>query len=257
MAVSIVTAKSACFVDSLQLSGNVVARDEVLVRPDVEGLQIAQVLVEDGASVSMGQPLAQLTRPDWMPGSPAKATLTARANGTLVYRQLPVGTPVSARGEPLFRIIRDGELELLVELPLAALAKIKPGQTARIDTLDFGELAGAVRLVLPEIDPLTQLGHARIQMLGNPGIRPGAFATALIDMGQSCGAAVPLSSLLYGPQGAIVQVVRDNRIETRQVKVGLFEGKEAEIIEGVAAGDAIVARAGAFLREGDLVRPTP
>ena len=42
MAVSVVKAKSACFVDSLQLSGYVVARDEVLVRPDVEGLQVAQ-----------------------------------------------------------------------------------------------------------------------------------------------------------------------------------------------------------------------
>ena len=192
-----------------------------------------------------------------MPGAPAKSTITARANGTLVYRQLPVGMPVSARGEPMFHIIRDGELELLVELPLVALAKVKPGQTARIETLDFGELAGAVRLVLPEIDPLTQLGHARIQMRSTPGIRPGAFATASIDMGQSCGAAVPLSALLYGPQGSIVQVVRDNRIETRQVKVGLFEGKNAEILEGVAAGDIVVARAGAFLREGDFVRPMP
>jgi len=257
MAVSVVKARAACFVDTMQLSGIVVPRDEVLVRPDVEGLQIAQVLVEDGAWVAVGQPLAQLVRPDWMPGLPAKTTMTARAKGLLIYRQLPVGLPASARGEPMFRIIRDGELELLVDLPQSALAKIKLGQTARIETLDRVELAGTVRLVLPEIDPLTQLGHARIQMRGGASVKPGAFATAAIDMGRSCGAAIPLSSILYGPQGAIVQVVRDNRVETRRVSVGLFEGEDVEIREGLAAGDIVVARAGAFLREGDLVRPMP
>jgi multidrug efflux pump subunit AcrA (membrane-fusion protein) len=192
-----------------------------------------------------------------MPGTPAKATMTARAKGVLIYRKLPVGMPASARGEPMFRIIRDGDLELLVDLPLAALAKVKPGQTARIETLDRVELAGTVRLILPEIDPLTQLGHALIQMRGDASVKLGAFATTAIDMGRSCGAAVPLSAILYGPQGAIVQVVRDNRVETRRVSVGLFEGKDVEIREGLAAGDTVVARAGAFLREGDLVRPMP
>lgn len=257
MSVSVVKAKNACFADTLRVSGIIVAREEILVRPEVEGLLVGQVLVEDGARVSVGQPLAQLVRPDWLPGSPAKATLTAHANGTLLYRQLPIGTPISARGEPMFRIIRDGELELLVELPQASLANVKPGQKARIETLDATDLEGEVRLILPEIDPFTQLGHARIKMRGSPGVKPGAFATAAIDLGESCGAAVPLSSILYGPQGAIVQVVRDNRVETRRVNVGLFNGEDAEIREGLAVGDTVVVRAGAFLREGDLVRPTP
>jgi RND family efflux transporter MFP subunit len=192
-----------------------------------------------------------------MPGAPTKATLTAGAKGVLTYRQLPVGMPISARGEAMFRIIRDGELELVVDLPQAALAKVKPGQTAHIETLDSVEIAGTVRLILPEIDPRTQVGRARIQMRGNAGAKPGAFATVAIDTGRSCGAAVPLSAILYGPQGSIVQVVRDNRIETRRVSVGLLEGQDAEIREGLAAGDTVVVRAGSFLREGDLVRPMP
>lgn len=257
MAVSVVKAKTTCFVDHLQVNGHVVAREEILVYPDVEGLTIARLLVDDGASVSVNQPIAQLVRPDFMPGAPAKATLKAPANGTLLYRQLAVGMPVSAHGEAPFRIIRDGELELRVELPLAALGKVKPGQTARIVLLDEAELAGTVRHILPEIDPKTQLAHARIQMRSEADTKPGAFATAAIDLGRSCGAAIPLSAVHYGPQGSIVQVVRNNRIETRQVKVGLYEGNDVEIREGLATGDAVVARAGAFLREGDIVRPMP
>lgn len=257
MTVSVVKAKGQCFVETLRLNGSVVPRDEILVRPDVEGLQVANILVEDGATVTAGQPLAQLVRPDWLPGAPAKATVTASAGGLVTFRQLPIGMPASARGEPMFRIIRDGELELLVHLPLAALAKIRQGQIAKIEMLDASEFAGAVRLVLPEIDPVTQQGQARVQIAESRTLRPGAFATATIDAGQSCGPAVPLSSILYGPDGAIVQLVRDNHVETRKVKVGLFGGRDAEIREGLAPGDVVIVRAGAFLREGDAVRAVP
>jgi HlyD family secretion protein len=50
-------------------------------------------------------------------------------------------------------------------------------------------------------------------------------------------------------------VVRDNRVETRNVTVGLIEAGKAEISEGLSEGDVVVARAGAFLRDGDRVRP--
>lgn len=257
MAVSVVKAKSACFVDNLQLSGIIVPREEILIRPDVEGLHLAKVLVDDGASVSVGQPLAQLVRPGWMPGTPAKATVTASAKGTLIGRQLAIGMPVSPRGVPMFSIIRDGELEFQAEIPQVVLAKIKPGQAARIETLGGTEFTGTVRTILPEIDPLTQLGHARLEVHNAQGILPGAFATASIDLEKSCGTAVPLASILYGPEGSVVQVVRNDKVETRKVKVGLFEGRDAEIRAGLDAGDTVVARAGSFLREGEVVRPVP
>ena len=52
----------------------------------------------------------------------------------------------------------------------------------------------------------------------------------------------------------MVQVVRDNRVETRRVTVGLISADQAEIREGVADGDMVIARAGAFVRDGDHVR---
>jgi len=47
-AVSVTQTKKACFSDNLQVNGVVVPVNEVLVRPDREGLQISQVLVEPG-----------------------------------------------------------------------------------------------------------------------------------------------------------------------------------------------------------------
>ena len=50
-------------------------------------------------------------------------------------------------------------------------------------------------------------------------------------------------------------VVRDGRVEERRVSAGIVEGDEVEIRKGVAEGETLVARAAAFLRPGDIVRP--
>jgi HlyD family secretion protein len=78
---------------------------------------------------------------------------------------------------------------------------------------------------------------------------------ALIKTGQSCGVSVPLTAVLYGTAGTVVQVVRRQRIETKRVEVGLMSGGQVEIRDGLVEGDMVVARAGALLREGDPVRP--
>ena len=80
---------------------------------------------------------------------------------------------------------------------------------------------------------------------------------AQIKTGQSCGIAVPLTAILYGSAGTVVQVVRRGRVETRRVETGLMSGGQVEIRDGsqLVEGDIVVARAGALLREGDPVRP--
>jgi multidrug efflux pump subunit AcrA (membrane-fusion protein) len=80
-------------------------------------------------------------------------------------------------------------------------------------------------------------------------------ARALITTGQSCNIAVPLTAVLYGGAGTVVQVVRRAHVETKQVEIGLMSGGQVEIRSGLLEGDIVVARAGALLREGDPVRP--
>ena len=82
-----------------------------------------------------------------------------------------------------------------------------------------------------------------------------ASGRAQIKTGQSCGVAVPLTAILYGTAGTVVQVVRRARVETRRVETGLMSAGQVEITSGLQEGDIVVARAGALLREGDPVRP--
>jgi hypothetical protein len=73
--------------------------------------------------------------------------------------------------------------------------------------------------------------------------------------GQSCGASIPLSALLVGTDGTVAQSVHDDRNATRHVTAGPTGESSVEIREAIAEGDIIVMRAGAFLRQGDRIRP--
>ena len=66
---------------------------------------------------------------------------------------------------------------------------------------------------------------------------------------------MPAAAVLYGEQGASVQVVATARLRPAAVKLGLAAGGLVEVREGLAEGDVVVAKSGTFLRDGDSVKP--
>lgn len=252
MAVTVAKVKYACFSNTLMVMGNLVPRNEVLVRPDREGLQIKEILAEAGKTVNAGQTLARLSAPAEPAGSPI--AITAPVGGLILAGPTVIGETATARGDPLFRILGGGDLDLSADVPAKDAARLAVNQPAKIKVPGVDEISGKVTLVSTTVDPTTQLGKVHIAPERNPLLRVGAFAQARVTVGQACGAAIPLSALLFGPDGSVVQTVHNDRIETRRVTVGLFAQDEAQIREGLSDGDVVVVRAGAFLRDGDHVR---
>jgi multidrug efflux pump subunit AcrA (membrane-fusion protein) len=252
-AVTVVKARKGCFSDTISVSGMIVPRDEVPVRPDREGHKVAELLVEVGDTVTSGQALARLTPPEG--AANAAVIVPAPVAGIVLKAEAVIGQTASARAAPMFRIVARGEFELLGELAASQLAKLSLGLPARIAAVGVGEVKGVVRSLPATVDGATQLGHVHIFIGSDPRLRVGAFGRAQLVVAQSCNLAIPLSAVLYSGDTAVVAVVRSNRIETRQVDVGQLSEGEAEIRSGLAEGDLVVAKAGAFVREGDRVRP--
>ena len=118
-------------------------------------------------------------------------------------------------------------------------------------------IAGKVRLVSTEIDRATRMGKARISAPGGAALKIGGFARGEIETRRATGVAIPASAVLYDAGGAFTQVVRDGVVSTRRIKPGLVTGGQAEIVSGLAEGDVVILRAGAFLNDGDAVDPRP
>ena len=58
--VSVARVAPHAFVETLAISGSLVPREEILIGPEIEGLRVLDVLVDEGAEVKRGQVLARL-----------------------------------------------------------------------------------------------------------------------------------------------------------------------------------------------------
>src|SRR6185437_1502370 len=94
-----------------------------------------------------------------------------------------------------FRISVNNEMELDAEVPSVHMPKLNPGATVRISRDNAPDIIGRVRLVSPQIDRTSQLGHVRISFSNNPSLKVGMFARASIDAKRSCGVAVPRTAI--------------------------------------------------------------
>jgi HlyD family secretion protein len=251
--VSVRAAQARCFTDTVEITGHLLARETVEVVPEREGFKIGQILVSPLDTVTAGQALASLVPLGG--GATAALTVSAPVAGTVLRSQGIVGQPVSPKQGALFQIAARGEIEFVAQAPLSVLGSIKVGQETAVRALDGASLAGRVRQIEPGADPANQSGVVRIVLTTPPQSRVGTFARGVVTVERRCGLGVPFSALQYGADGTIVRVVDGDRIETRQVAVGLLNGAEAEIRSGLSESDLVVVRAGAFLREGDRVEP--
>jgi multidrug efflux pump subunit AcrA (membrane-fusion protein) len=249
-AVTVLKAAKSCFSAIVEVSGIVIPREETAVRPERQGLKVAEILAEAGDTVTAGQTLARLTLPEG-----GVQVLQAPVAGLISSSSAVIGAVASSKGEALFSIIARSEFDLVGMVPTQDVSKLAVNQTARIKIIGAGEVDGKVRRVAPTIEPNSQLGQATISVTTNRRLLVNSSGRALIKTGQSCGVSVPLTAVLYGSAGTVVQVVRRQRVETKRVEVGLMSGGQVEIRDGLQEGDIVVARAGALLREGDPVRP--
>ena len=249
-AVTVFKATKSCFGNIVEVSGTIIAREETQVRPERFGLKVSEVLADAGDTVTAGQVLARLTLPEG-----GTVTVQAPMAGLISTSTATVGATASGRGEALFSIIARSEFDLVGLVPTRDVAKLQVNQSARIKVIGAGEMDGRVRRLSTTVEPNSQLGQVFIGVTTNRRLLVNSSGRAQIKTGQSCGIAVPLTAILYGSAGTVVQVVRRQRVETRRVETGLMSQGEVEIREGIAEGDVVVARAGALLREGDPVRP--
>lgn len=248
--VTVIKATKTCFTAAAEVFGVLLPMEEMTVTPPREGLRISQVLVDPGTTVASGQALVRLAQPEG-----GEITLVAPVAGTISNVTAVVGSLASARGDPLFRIIARGEFEMVGDVPGKDMPALAAGQVATIKVVGAPSVQGRVRSVSSTIDPITQVGQVRIQVITQRArLLVNSSGRATIKTGESCNVAVPLTAILYGSGGAVIQVVRRQRIETRRIEVGLMSGGQVEIKEGLSEGDIVVARAGGLLREGDPVR---
>jgi RND family efflux transporter MFP subunit len=182
----------------------------------------------------------------------SQATVRAPVSGLVTRRSVTRGQIISP-GTELFRIVRDGRLELDAQVPETELALVRPGQSATVVSDRETGGVGTVRIVTPEVDPQSRLGVARISLTGTR-LKPGMFARAQIAVGDLPALVVPSEAIVYREGKPGVYVVNSNStVRFTPVQPGLREGGLVAINSGLTSGQRVVVQGAGFLGEGDRV----
>lgn len=179
-------------------------------------------------------------------------------NGEITQRNAVVGSIASAAGGPMFKLIRDGALEMDADVAEVDMMRVAKGQKVLLSLVGTdAPLTGTVRLVEPTIDPTTRLGRARITLDEPVKVRSGMFVDAEVMVSERETLAVPVTAVGRTSQGASVKRVQDGLVTQVPVQTGIRDSGWVEILSGLEAGDTIVTKAGAFVRDGDRINPVP
>lgn len=209
-----------------------------------EGLKLAEA--------ELVQVEAQKRELNWKRGN---TQVRAPDDGLISRRNARIGGIATGATEPMFRIIRRGEIELDAEISETRLAKVRAEQKAHVTAAGGIAADGTVRLVSPEVDKATRLGHVRVFIGADGKFKIGSFGTAQIETARKSGLAIPQSSVLFGEAGPTVLAVVGGRAKLTKIETGLMADGRIEVLSGLAEGDLVVTKAGTFLRDGDAVKP--
>jgi len=184
-----------------------------------------------------------------------RTKIKAPVNGIVSARNARLGEIATGSGEPLFRLIRGGEIEIAVDVVETGLGGIDVGDSAQLNVAGVGPVSGEVRLVSPTVDARSRLGSVRIALAEAGALRPGLSASGWITTDKRNALTVPASAVLAKGLESYVQVVEDGVVKTRPVVAGVLSSDgRREIIAGLDNGVNVIARAGAFFIDGDRVR---
>jgi HlyD family secretion protein len=187
----------------------------------------------------------------------ARADVRAPANGIILTRNVEVGQTAMPGGEALFRLSKDGETELRGQVAEQDLPLLKVGQLVDVRLTGMSKVyQGRIRLLGAVIDPATRLGTAKVALTPDPNLRPGAFARAEVTVSNAERAVLPQTAVLSDEKGNYVLVVNgQGKVERRSIHVSGMVPSGVTISDGVNPKDQVVTSAGAFLQEGETVRP--
>ena len=184
--------------------------------------------------------------------------IRAPADGIVSRRTARIGNiTIGAGNDVLFRMVRDGILELDANVPDRMLARLTPGQRVRLaaNGSDGQPIFGTVRAIAPLVDPTTRMGIAHIRFPIEPALHAGMFVAGDLMLDERDLVAVPESSVLVKDGKPVVFALADgDLVSERPVQTGLRVDGRVAILKGLEPGDRIVHTGAGFLKDGDKVR---
>ena len=183
--------------------------------------------------------------------------VTAPFSGRIVTRSVDVGQTVNP-GAALFVLSDFKPLLARVHVPSKEFNKLRPDQPVDLVLESSAvKLRGRIKLVSPTIDPSSGTIKVTVEISDYPdGVRPGDFAQVKIVTEQRNGSTLVPKIALVNDRGEQVLFISqaDSTAERRVVEVGFEDDMNAEITQGLKAGERVIVKGQRSLKHGSAIK---
>jgi RND family efflux transporter MFP subunit len=192
------------------------------------------------------------------------AKIIAPYDGVVTWRYADTGALVQAgtsegNALPVVTVAQSDVLRLRIPVPESLAAKIRMGDSADVQVQATGEhFTGKVARFTDALDPTTRTMQVEVDVQNSKYLlQPGMYANVrLLANSQLNVLTIPVTAVLRADNKTSVLVVDgENRVEVREVELGVESPNRVEVLNGLHEGErVIVGNLGGYVA-GEEVRP--
>ena len=180
-------------------------------------------------------------------------TITSPISGVIQTLDARAGVTLS-QGQTLAQVTGLGTVWLNAAVPEAQAGTVRIGQIATATLTAFpGEtFGGRIIAILPTTQADSRTLTVRIELANRGGrLRPGMFAGVALGGDARPALLVPSEAVIRtGTRTIVMLAMGDGRYHPAEIRTGRESGGQAEILEGLAVGEKVVA-SGQFLLDSE------
>ena len=193
------------------------------------------------------------------------ATITAPYTGVITMRYADTGALIPAGtaeggAQAVVRLAQSDVLRLRMPIPERDVPLVHIGSVVAVNVQATGQqFPGTVVRFTRDVSNATRTMMTEVDVK-NPKLTltPGMYADVTFNLEQKKDALiVPASAIIQGDQPSVMLVNSDNRVEKRQVVLGIASANAQEVTSGVQPGDRVIVGGLATLQVGQQVNPQP
>ena len=173
---------------------------------------------------------------------------------------LPAGTSSNIGTSALCHLAQNDVLRLVIPVPERAVPGIRIGESVQVQVSSLNRtFSGKIVRTSDQIDLSTRTMHTEVQVNNaSYQIVPGMYATVSIPLHTAANVlAIPLQAVQASGenQGTVLVVDNSNRIQRREVTLGLQSATDVEVTSGLNAGDLVIFGDQSQYQPGQVVAP--
>ena len=190
--------------------------------------------------------------------------ITAPFDGVVTWRYADTGSLVQAgtsasNSQPVVKLAEIDILRLRIPVPESLVSSVHVGQEADVVVHATGEhFTGKVTRFTDSLDRTTRTMQVEIDVPNEKyKLQPGMYADVrLQEQNHPDALTVPVQAVQQANgQSSVLVLDQHNRVQPRQIKIGLQDPQRVEVLAGLQAGDRVIVGNFGSFQAGHIVEP--